>query len=213
MINSCACTSGQSCLFMKWTAKGPSWLWYCETEREREHNITILGQKHNPVILLSYAMLSVSAACVDGELYHTDNTGLHCQFKYLSIKGEPVSPIFCVDSRSRQRTPVQAAGPSQLSSKHFPSQRSNHLPSDRPLGAQIQGQVQSRVLGEAGEGMEGEKEREWRERKRKGKRSEIAGEQRRWVWGGEPCKLVYRKGGEEVLQQRWRRQRKADEGR
>ncbi len=36
MINSRACTSGQSCLFMKWTVKRPSWLWYCETERERE---------------------------------------------------------------------------------------------------------------------------------------------------------------------------------
>ncbi len=53
VINSRACTAGQSCLFMKWTAKGPSWLWYCETEKEREHNITILDQKYNPVISLS----------------------------------------------------------------------------------------------------------------------------------------------------------------
>lgn len=109
---------------------------------------------------------------------------LHCQFKYLSIKGAPVSPIFCVDSRSRQRTPVQAPGPSQLASKHFPSQRSKHLPSDRPLGARIQGQVQSRVLGEAGRGVEGEKERVRRERWRKRKRGEIARRQGGGFEGG-----------------------------
>lgn len=209
MINSHACTSGQSCLFMKWTATGPSWLWYCETEEKREHNITMLDQEHNPVISRSYAMLSASAAYIDGELYHTVNTRLHCLFKYLSIKGVAVSPIFCVDSKSRQRTPVQARGPSQLCSKHFPSQRSNHLPSDRPLGPHIQGQVQRSVLGEAG--------RDWRrERERtkgtlaKRKRCKIARDRGGGFEGGSQASWCIGKGGEEVLQQRWRRQRKAD---
>lgn len=64
---------------------------------------------------------------------------------------------------------VQAAGPgrgpqsrapgsSLHSSKHFPGQRSNHLPNDRPLGAQTQGQVQSRVLWDAGREQRGENE-------------------------------------------------------
>lgn len=104
----------------------------------------------NSVIRPSCGRLSLSVAYTDEEWYHSVNTGLHCQFKMRGIERAPVSSMFCADSRSSQKTPAQAPGSSQLSSKHFPSQRSNHLPSDRPLGAQIQGQVQSRALGEAG---------------------------------------------------------------
>lgn len=107
-------------------------------------------------------MLSVRATYIDGELYRTVNTELYSQFKYLSIKGAAVSPIFCVDSMSVQRPPAQAPGPSQLSSKHFPSQRSNHLPSDRPLGPQTQGQVQRRVQGEAGRDVGRARENDWK---------------------------------------------------
>lgn len=133
--------------------------------------------------------------------------------KMRSIEGTLVSSMFCADSRSSQRTPVQAPGSSQLSSKRFPSQRSNHLPNDRPLGAQIQGQVQSRVLGEAG--------RERRERKRENE-GNVGKKEEKWdskgstgvgLGRGWTGKLVYWKGGEEVLQPRWWRQRKADEGR
>lgn len=190
MINGRACTSGQSCLFMKWTVKRPSWLWYCETKREREREpySTIL-QIRIPAMWSRYHMprFSVGAAYTDGELHRTVNTGLHSQFKYTIIKGEPVSPIFCVDSRSRQRTSAQTPGPSQLPSKHFPSQRSNHLPSDRPLGAQIQGQVQSRGARGGREGMEGEKERKRKERWSKKKKKEEKWDSkgaRGWVWRG-----------------------------
>lgn len=128
-------------------------------QRGRGNIISQYWTRNITLISPSYAMLSLSSvAYIDEELCHTVNTGLHCQFKMRSIEGTLVSSMFCADSRSSQRTPVQAPGSSQLSSKRFPSQRSNHLPNDRPLGAQIQGQVQSRVLGEAG--------RERRERKR-----------------------------------------------
>lgn len=119
----------------------------------------MLDQKHNPVIPPSYAMLSLSGAYIDEELYHTVNTALHGQFKIRSIEGTPVSSMFCADSRSSQRTPVKAPGSSQLSSKHFPSQRSNLLPSDRLLVAQIQAGSKQGARG-GREGVEGEKERE-----------------------------------------------------
>lgn len=120
MINSRACTSGQSHLFIKWTDKGPSWLWYCETQRKREHNIEIPDQKHKPVISLWYAMLSDSATYKDGEMHHMVNTELHYQFKYLSIKGTAVSPIFCVDSRSMQRPPSPGRWPLSALLKAIP---------------------------------------------------------------------------------------------
>lgn len=123
-----------------------------------EHNVTMLDQKYNPVISPSYAMLSLSEAYIDEELYHTVNTALHCQFKIRSIGGTPVSSMFCAGSRSSQRTPVKAPNSSQLSSKHFPSQRSNHLPSDRLLGAKIQAGSKQGARG-GREGMEGEKKR------------------------------------------------------
>lgn len=208
MINRCACTSGQSCLFMKWTAKGPSWLWYCEIERER--NITILDREHNPVISLSYAMLSVSVARIDGELYHTETT--------LSVQipehqgSTSFSHLLC---RQQVQAEDPSPGPWPLSArlKAFPQP-------EIKTSAQWQtsGCTDSRPGSKQGArgGREGSGGRERESAKGTLAKKEERGdseEARGWVWGGESGKLVYRKGGEEVLQQRWNGQREADAGR
>lgn len=81
---------------------------------------------------------------------------------------------------------VPAPGSARLTSKHFPRQRSNRAPSDRPLGLQAQRPVQRWVLGNAGQvgrggrgGMEG-----WRrERKERRKRRERGMEEKeRWEY-------------------------------
>lgn len=168
---------------MKWTDKGPSWLLYCEIEREL--NIPILQHKSKPVISLSYAMLSVSAACVDGEMDHSVNTGLHCQFKCGGIQGAALSPIFCADSRSGQRPPVRPLSAPQSIS---PARDQTICPVTDLWAHRHKARFKARRWG-----MQGGKER-GRETKRKlaKGRGEIAKEQ----W--ESCTLMYGEGGEGV---------------
>lgn len=128
-----------ACLFSG-RLKDPAGFDIVKQRREREHKISILDPKHNPVISPSYAMLSIFVAYME--------VGLHCTPNH---RGNVIFlPLYVQTAGPAKGPQFKAPGYSQLSSKHFPSQRSNHLPSDRPLGVQIQDQAQSRVQGESG---------------------------------------------------------------
>lgn len=141
-----------ACLWSR-TDKGPSWLWYCETERKKGAWFNNAGAETRACDL-AVTRQAFRHRWRDGPNCQ-QRTGLWVQIAAHIGRSRFSCTLGWTTSACRGWTPptptpsVQAPGSSQLSSKHFPSQRSNRTPSDRPLGLQTRDQVQRWVQRDA----------------------------------------------------------------